>query len=146
MLTHWPRWFLLVVSVSTSESRYDLAMHMMHEHSQKSVARSKVETTHCPFCLVEHWARMRLVKHLSVAKACKHYVETMLPSLSPERVAQLDADDATNCTALRRRGLKRTYAEQPCVRIIYGPVRKSDTQAADTKHPLDIARKRHGIT
>ena len=92
--------------------------HRMRVHGYRVPARAYIEGSICPTCLWQFHSRPRLLYHMShtSSKCLMQYILRGASSLDPERVKQLNFEDAAVLRHRRRSGRHKLWAELPAFR------------------------------
>jgi len=102
----------------TCQSVTGMNWHMYDKHGQRQLDRHTVDTTHCMCCLQEFHTRERVMTHISASsKRCQVYYRMNAEPVHPEVLAKLDSEALTLTNELKKKGKRRTYAQQPPLRL-----------------------------
>ena len=90
-----------------------LCNHLFAKHQMVHPARRFAFDTHCPRCLFDFRARVRLIAHLKVHPSCLTLCQDHLTPLTEDECEPLDSLDRTAAQALAAKGLPPTHATLP---------------------------------
>ena len=99
-------------------SRQKCAVHAYRDHGSLRTVRDRIGSTVCPCCLQDFRTRERALNHLAEkSDRCRAMVLATQPILEADAVAQLNEAEAERLRGLRKKGWRRSYAQQPVARV-----------------------------
>jgi len=120
-----------------------LCLHKFKAHGIKCIERLYVEGTRCTICLTEFWTRERVLNHIKYrSQVCRENLLMLPPVITHERADELDAEEMAYISELCRKGKRRHFAAEPCLRA-HGPFRPNivcDPDVASSHHPFGRGR------
>ena len=122
------------------------ALHLFKVHGVKSDVRLRIDTTHCPVCMLQFHTRERVLNHVKFrSKVCRTYICDGPPILTVEMADALDMQEQESNRKRAACGVRRhklTKESGPCFRMP-GPLISINVSAPSDHHTLGRGRNYH---
>ena len=117
-----PKPFQCGICSDVFTSHQEAAAHRFKKHGVKSPLRSKIQDTHCYYCLKEFHTRTKVHNHVAYrSKFCMSYYEHAIDFCDPEIISKLESDETARVKTIVAKGHSKLYSPFPCGRVV-GPV------------------------